>query len=62
MEKRLFNIKEAAEYLGISRGSLYKKYWEGQFNFVVKIGRSLRFDKSKMDRFIEENTKEARKY
>ncbi|MCD6219045.1 helix-turn-helix domain-containing protein [Candidatus Calescamantes bacterium] len=56
MEKRLLNIKEASEYLGIPMGSLYKLAWQKRLPFVVKIGRSLRFDKEKMDEWIEENT------
>lgn len=60
MEKRLLNIEEASEYLGIPRGSLYKMAWQGRFPFVVRVGRALRFDKPKMDSWIDENTEEPR--
>ena len=60
MEKRLLNIKEASEYLGIPKGSLYKMVWMKKLPFVVKLGRSLRFDKIGMDAFIKENAQEAK--
>ena len=55
MEKRLLNIREAAEYLGMTENALYKKVWKRQVPFAIKIGRSLRFDKVRMDEWIEEN-------
>jgi excisionase family DNA binding protein len=55
MEKRLFDIKEAAGYLGMTESALYKKVWKRQVPFVVKIGRALRFDKVRMDEWIEDN-------
>ncbi len=57
MEKRLLNIKEASEYLGIPKGSLYKLVWQRRIPFV-KIGKALRFDKEKIDKWIEKNTVE----
>lgn len=60
MDKRLLNIEEASRYMGISKGSLYKMAWQGRFPFVVRVGRALRFDKLKMDLWIEENTEKTR--
>ena len=62
MEKRLININEASEYLGIPKGSLYKMVWQRRVPFVVKIGRSLRFDREKIDKWILENTLEPKDY
>ena len=62
MEKRLLNIKETSEYLGIPEGSLYKMVWQRRVPFVVKIGRALRFDKIKIDRWILEHTVEVKDY
>ena len=62
MEKRLIGIKEASEYLGIPIGSLYKLVWQRRLPFVVRIGRSLRFDKERMDKWILENTIEVKDY
>ena len=56
MEKRLLDINETSEYLGIPVGSLYKMVWQRRVPFVVKIGRSIRFDKVKMNLWIDENT------
>ena len=57
VEKRLLNIKEASEYLGIPTKSLYKLVWQRRIPFV-KIGKALRFDKERLDKWIEENTVE----
>jgi excisionase family DNA binding protein len=62
MEKRLFNITDASEYLGIPKGCLYKFVWQRRLPFVVKIGKSLRFDKVKMDRWIEEHIREVKNF
>jgi len=51
-EKRLFTIKEASEYLGISVNALYCRVCRKQIPFV-KIGKLLRFDKKDIDNWIE---------
>mgnify|MGYP000151804064 CR=1 FL=1 len=52
VEKRLFTIKEASEYLGISVKALYCRVWRREIPFV-KIGKNLRFDKIDLDKWIE---------
>jgi len=54
--KKLLNIKELAEYLSIPVATLYSMKCERGFpdGCVVKIGRSLRFDKAAVDAWIEE--------
>ena len=54
MEKRLMNIKELSEYLGTSKGSLYTMVFMRKIpkECIVKIGRSLRFEKEGIDRWI----------
>ncbi len=54
MVKRLLNIKEAAEYMATTPGSLYQKVHNGIIPYV-KIGRSLRFDIEELDEFIKNN-------
>jgi len=55
MDKRLLNINEASEYLGIKKNSLY--CWVSQKRIpYVKMGRKTMFDKISIERFIEENT------
>jgi len=52
MEKRLFTIKEASEYLGISIKGLYHMVEKMQIPFI-KIGKRLKFDKIDLDTWIE---------
>lgn len=53
MLKRFMNIQEASEYLGFSSHTIYA--WTSQRRIpFVKIGGRLRFDKQKLDKWIEE--------
>ena len=52
MEKRLLNINEMSEYVGISPGSLYVWVSRGRIPHV-KIGRKLMFDKRTIDKWID---------
>lgn len=57
MEKRLLNVQELSTYLGTPRGSIYvmvhlRKIPPG---CVVKLGKSLRFEKAGIDRWISGN-------
>lgn len=52
MEKRLFRISEASEYLALARQTLYNMISERKIPFV-KIGRSVRFDISDINNLIE---------
>jgi len=54
--KRLLNVKEAAQYLSLEVGTIYKKVGLRELPFV-KVGRALRFDVKELDRFIEQNAK-----
>jgi len=57
MEKRLLNIKETAEYLGLKVNTLY--CWVSQKRIpYVKMGKKLMFDIECLDKFIEENAVE----
>jgi excisionase family DNA binding protein len=54
MEKRLLNIKELSEYLGVKEHTLY--IWVSQRRIpFVKCGRLTKFDLKKIDKWIEEN-------
>ena len=51
---RLLTIQEAADYLGISRASLAGRGWRIKNRLpAIKIGRSVRFDKEALDRWID---------
>jgi excisionase family DNA binding protein len=54
--KRLLNVKEAAQYLGLSVDTVYKKARLRELPYV-KVGRALRFDVKELDRYIEKNAK-----
>ena len=53
MEKRLMTIKELSVYTGIPVNTLYCYSSRGIIP-KVKIGRSLKFDKYKIDEWIDE--------
>jgi len=53
--KRLLNVEEAAEYLGLQIDTVYKKSRLRELP-SVKVGRALRFDLVALRRFIEEHT------
>ena len=56
--KRLLNVQEAAEYLGLQIDTVYKKSRLRELP-SVKVGRALRFDVVALRRFIEEHTIET---
>ena len=47
------NIQEASEYLGFAAGTIYSWTSQRQIPFV-KIGGRLRFDKKKLDLWLEQ--------
>lgn len=51
--KRLLNVKEAAGYLGLEIDTVYKKARLRELP-SVKVGRALRFDVVKLNRYIEQ--------
>lgn len=52
--KRLLNVEETAQYLGLQVDTVYKKARLRELP-SVKVGRSLRFDVEALQRFIEEH-------
>jgi len=48
---RLLNIKEAAEYLGVTKGTLYVWACRRKVPFV-KIGRLTKFDARDLERWV----------
>ena len=56
--KRLLNVQDAAEYLGLEIDTVYKKSRLRELP-SVKVGRALRFDVVALQRFIEEHTIET---
>jgi len=58
--KRLLNVKEAAQYLGLQADTVYKKARLRELP-SVKVGRALRFDVKALSRFVEQHTIETLK-
>ena len=56
--KRLLNVKEAAQYLGLKVDTVYKKSTLRELP-SVKVGRSLRFDVVALERYVEQHTIET---
>jgi len=52
MEKEYFNIRELAEYLSISKSSLYSKVSQRELPHY-KIGHTVRFKKSEIDEWLQ---------
>jgi excisionase family DNA binding protein len=53
--RRLLNVRETAQYLGIEVDTVYKKSRMGEFP-KVKVGRALRFDVKALERYIEQHS------
>ena len=56
--RRLLNVREAAQFLGLEVDTVYKKARLRELP-CVKVGRALRFDVMALRRFIEEHTIET---
>ena len=56
--RRLLNVREAAQYLGLEVDTVYKKARLREVP-CVKVGRALRFDVDALGRFIEQHTLET---
>jgi len=53
--KAWFSVKEAAEYLGVSRPTIFRWMKEGILSFY-KVGGSTRFSREGLDAVVEKNT------
>ncbi len=59
--KRLLTIKETADYLGVTPGSLYQMVHRRTIPYV-KLGKVLRFDLKRLDEYIDKNSIEVINY
>ena len=53
--RRLLNVKEAAQYLGLEVDTVYRKSRLREVP-CVKVGRALRFDVKALERYIEQHS------
>ena len=56
--RRLLNVREAAQFLGLEVDTIYKKSRLREVP-CVKVGRALRFDVKALERYIEQHTIDA---
>ena len=56
--KRLLNVQQAAQYLGLEVDTVYKKSRMRELP-SVKVGRALRFDVRALERYVEQHTIET---
>jgi len=61
VERRLIDVEEAAHMLGMSKNTIYCWVSQGRIPFV-KCGRSTRFDLQKIEKWIEKNSVEEKKF
>ena len=54
-------VKETAQYLGVSKELIYKLIKLGEFTPVLRVGKSIRIQKSKLEKWIEEQTERQAK-
>ena len=56
--RRLLNVREAAQYLGLEVDTIYRKARLREVP-CVKVGRALRFDVKALEQFIEKHAIDA---
>ena len=50
--KRFYSLEEAAEYLGVSKSTLYKHTAGGQIAFYKPNGKLITFSKDDLDKWV----------
>ena len=53
--RRLLNVRETAQYLGLEVDTVYKKARLRELP-CVKVGRALRFDVKALEKYIEQHS------
>ncbi len=61
MNKRLININELSEYIGLSTSTIYSWVSQRRIPFV-KCGRLTKFDLQRINDWIEESSVEEKKF
>ena len=61
MNKRLINIQELSEYIGLSTSTIYSWVSQRRIPFV-KCGRLTKFDLERINDWIEESSVEEKKF
>jgi len=61
MDRRLLNINELSEYIGLSTSTIYSWVSQRRIPFV-KCGRLTKFDLQRIDEWIKESSVEEKKF
>ncbi len=61
MNKRLININELSEYIGLSASTIYSWVSQRRIPFV-KCGRLTKFDLERIEEWIKENSVKEKKF
>jgi len=61
MNRRLLNVEELSEYIGLSTSTIYSWVSQRRIPFV-KCGRLTKFDLQRIDEWIEESSVEEKKF
>jgi len=61
MDRRLLNVEELSEYIGLSTSTIYSWVSQRRIPFV-KCGRLTKFDLQRIDEWIEESSVEEKKF
>ena len=61
MNKRLLNVEELSEYIGLSTSTIYSWVSQRRIPFV-KCGRLTKFDLQRIDEWIKESSVEEKKF
>ncbi len=59
MNNKLMTTKELAEYMQLNPLTVYRKVKEGEIPYI-RLGRSIRFKKEQIDKWLEAETQENR--
>ncbi|MFA4901308.1 MAG: helix-turn-helix domain-containing protein [Desulfobaccales bacterium] len=55
VERRMLDIQDLSDYVGLSRQTIYNKLAAGTFPIKTKrIGRRLKWDRKDVDRFLDQ--------
>ncbi len=58
MQRRFLGIRDCAEYLGVTKGTLYVWVCHRKIPYV-KVGRLVKFDLVRIDKWLASNTVES---
>jgi len=61
MNRRLLNVEELSEYIGLSTSTIYSWVSQRRIPFV-KCGRLTKFDLQRIDEWIEESSVEEKQF